>query len=73
MTFQECVMECFDNRELVEQFNRLHGTSLGVGGINGAVDEASGKREADMLAFIEFVRDCIWDRLTPEPLTGGAL
>lgn len=63
MTFPDVVMECFDNAEFVHHFNRLMGCSVAVGGITGAVDEATGKRGDDLRKFVEFVREYIWERL----------
>lgn len=63
MTFADVVHECLQNQELVRHFNRLSGASIGTGGIAGAVDEATGKRDADILAFIRFVDEYIWQRV----------
>ncbi len=74
MTFTECALHCFDNKELVSQFNRLYGCSLGVDRrrmIERMVDQAAGyvppvvdEDEAHM--FIAFVWDFVWTRLPPE-------
>lgn len=74
MNFTDCVLECFENHELVAQFNRLYGCSLGVDRrttIEQMVDRATGheppaidEREAKL--FIAFVWNCVWTRLPPE-------
>ncbi len=74
MTFNECVLHCFENPDLLSNFNRLTGCSLGVDRrsvIERMIDEAAGHEpppldEAEALQFISFVRDCIWARLPPE-------
>jgi len=73
-TFTDCVLYCFENRELVEQFNRLFGCTLGVGiprsSIEAMVDRACGHnpamREDEAQLFIHFVYDSIWSRLPDE-------
>ena len=62
---------------MVENFNRLYGTRLGLRGpktpIDAMVDKATGhdvQRQsadlADMKKFAAFVRRCVWDTLPPE-------
>lgn len=67
MTFEECVMHCFEERELVREFNRLWGCSLGVDQrppIERMIDQATGHEpsinEAEAVRFIDFVLECIW-------------
>jgi hypothetical protein len=68
MTFQECVMECFEEKELVQEFNRLYGCSLGEDKrqpIEQMIDRASGHAppaldENEARKFIRFVWNCIW-------------
>lgn len=66
MTFYECVIECSNNKELVQQFDRLASTNLQRRGapIILMVDEATGKLADDWLKFIKFVDDVIWQRMT---------
>jgi hypothetical protein len=61
-------MHCFENKELVRQFDRLWGTSLGkrLSPVHFAIDEATGKLEHDLGLFVAFVDDCIWQRLPDE-------
>lgn len=58
---------CLANRELIQQFDRLNGTNLSRRGspIERMVDDGSGRTEADLAAFVEFVVDCVISRLTP--------
>jgi len=67
MTFSECVLYCSQNRELVENFDRLRGTNLAqVGrrsGIDAMIDQATGRDDDSMAKFCEFVYECIWTRL----------
>jgi hypothetical protein len=74
MTFAECVLHCFDNPELVSQFNRLTGCSLGMDRrtrIEQLIDQATGFEppafsEDEAHLFIAFVWDFVWIRLPPE-------
>lgn len=60
--FNDCLMECAGNRELVKEFDRLRGTNLSMAGapIIRMIDEATGKQKDDCLKFIAFVWECIW-------------
>lgn len=76
MTFQDCVMECAKNRELVAEFNRLNHSKLLVDTrkpIEIMVDRATGyqevldkKQHEWMQQFISFVFECIWMPLITE-------
>jgi hypothetical protein len=80
MTFTECVLHCFDNRDLVNNFNRLTGCSLGVDRrsmIERMVDRAAGHEpppldQDEARLFIAFVYECIWTRLPPEAFAESA-
>lgn len=72
--FREMVQTAFGNRELVAQFNRLHGTNLGATDsrtpMERAIDEATGhdperqpEAQEDMLSFVQFCREYIWQPL----------
>jgi len=75
MTFHECLMQCAGTPELVSQFNRLSGCSLGRdsrSAIDKMIDKATGYQDEidqnnndDMRKFINFVWDCVWLRLPP--------
>ena len=63
-----CVRTVFDNDEIVQQFNRLRGCSINkpVSPMEQLVDNATGKLDHDIVKFVEFVQDCIWERLDPQ-------
>lgn len=66
MNFPETVLACWDTPGFVAEFDRLHGSTLASGDrLNRAIDEATGKREEDLRAFVAFVREVVWDRLVP--------
>lgn len=62
MTFQECVLQCAANKELVAEFDRLSGTSLGESRspLDRLIDEATGREEDEIKEFVKFVFLCIW-------------
>ena len=62
MSFQDVVFECFQNRELVREFDRLRGTNVAMRGapINLMIDKACGKDKADLKLFFAFVFECVW-------------
>lgn len=66
--FQWMVEESFANKELVRNFDRLWGTNLMTRGspIDIMVDQSTGRLEHDLRLFIEFVRECIYDKLVPQ-------
>jgi len=81
MTFEECVIYCAGERELVAEFDRLYGANIGKlglrSGIERMVDEATGYEADCCRKFIAFVWDCVWTRLPEEyfvdpPETTGA-
>lgn len=65
MTFPECVREAFNNRELLAEFDRLKGTNLSLRGtaLDLKIDFASGRFEPEIEQFVEFMKECVWDRL----------
>jgi hypothetical protein len=65
MTFPECVSYCAKNQELVSNFDRLQGRNLSRKGspIELMIDDSTGRFEADMKAFSEFVYEMVWTRL----------
>jgi hypothetical protein len=69
MTFKETVLMCFDNKNLVKEFDRLNGSNLLQSGspLELMVDDSCGRIKKDMHNFIEFVRDYIY-----MPDIGGA-
>lgn len=62
MTFQEILMHCATDTELVTQFDRLQGSNLARKGapINLMVDDATGKTNDDLQRFVEFVHECVY-------------
>lgn len=70
MSFGDVVLYCSQNREFVENFDRLCGANLSqVGrrsGIDAAIDQATGRDEDSMAKFCAFVYDLVWCRLPPE-------
>lgn len=62
MTFQDILMQCAANVELVAQFDRLQGSNLVRTGapINLMVDDTTGKTNDDLAAFIGFVHECVY-------------
>lgn len=68
LTFARCLAACLANRELVENYDRLRGTNVGLRGspLELMVDDATGRLESDVAGFLAFVEDCVWDRLPPE-------
>lgn len=70
MSFEECVIFCAGNQELVREFDRLYGTNLSqIGrrsGIERLVDEATGYTADSMRKWVAFVWECIWTRLPDE-------
>ncbi len=65
MTFDQCVIECIRNRELVAEFDRLNGANLLLRGtgLDLQIDLACGRLEGDVEKFVLFVKECVWDRV----------
>lgn len=68
--FLRCLLEAIDTPELVQNFDRLYDATLTArtSPIERMVDEATGKRDDDMRAFVEFVHDSIYMRLPDEAI-----
>lgn len=62
--------EAIATRELVAQFNRLTGSTLGarLSPIEAMVDAATGKADTDIRAFINFCHEYIYLRLPSDAL-----
>jgi hypothetical protein len=87
LTFADCVLGALADAELVAQFDRLTGRTLGLRGSMLAMalrDAGGGEIKEDVAAFIgvervaddleafaEFVRDVVWDRLPAEVRAEG--
>lgn len=75
-SFADVVLEVFAHDDLMREYRRLYGSSLGAprrprAGIEVLVDRATGHdpdamNEDEALAFIGWVREYVWDRLPPE-------
>jgi len=67
MTFEECCLKCFDNKELVAEFNRLKGHKLGVKRtpFQKMFDDSCNYKpdEEAFPDFCNFVYDFIWTPL----------
>ncbi len=65
MTFEECVRASFADRALVAEFDRLKRTNLSLRGtgLDLRIDFASGRFEGEVKEFVEFVKECVWDRV----------
>ncbi len=68
--FLRCLLEAIDTPELVSNFDRLYGATLTArtSPIARMVDEATGKREDDFRAFVEFVHYGIYLRLPDDAI-----
>lgn len=75
MTFSECVLLCFDEREFVAAFDRLRGTNLmgKATSVERLVDAATGYdaasssvRHDELVQFVAFVYEVVWSRVPPE-------
>lgn len=68
--FVACLRDAIGTPELVSEFNRLHGATLGARAtaIERMVDESTGKAEEDMRAFAGFVHFSIYTRLADEAI-----
>jgi len=70
VSFTDCVLECGKNTELVEQFDRLTGSSLSKlgsrSGFDRMIDDATGYDRAQAAKFAAFVYETIWIRLPRE-------
>lgn len=71
MDFQTVVMECYDNKEFVREFNRLTGNNLKQSRDRfiSMIDNACGYNpdEKGMIEFIQFVEEFIWMPLIAIP------
>ncbi len=70
-TFEQVLMHCAATPDLVAQFDRLTGSNLARKGapINLMVDDATGKTNDDVAAFVKFVHDVIYTPWASEILS----
>ena len=68
LTYGEALIEASRNTEMLAQFDRLYGTNLCGRGtpIEVAVDNVTGRLEAEAAKFVEFFDDVIWSRAPRE-------
>ena len=68
ISWPECLATCATTPEFVAEFDRLAGCNLSGRGspLELQIDAATGRLEADFARFVDFVRDCVWDRLPPD-------
>jgi len=69
MTFEQCVLHCAANQDLLAEFARLTGHDLrqqARSPIVRMVDEATGYDRAAAAAFTDFVLETVWMPLTVE-------
>lgn len=68
--FVRCLEAAAAGRELLAEFDRLYGTNLALAGspVAVAVDIASGRIEAEVQGFAEFVFDALYCRVGTEVL-----
>ena len=64
--FLLCLREAAATPELVEQFDRLSGTNLARRGspLDLMIDDATGRTDAALIGFVEFVRVAVYEPLT---------
>ena len=61
ITLENCVMECYNNKDFVKEFNRLNGSLLrSKSSINKQINDVT---EDDMLMFIKVVEKTIFEPL----------
>jgi hypothetical protein len=68
-SFSDAVMECWRTPELMAEYRRLSGSTLGLDSrspIAKLIDEATGHdpHEEEYAQFFAFVRECVWLPLT---------
>lgn len=68
--FVRCLFAAAGNVELVTAFDRLNGSNLSFRGsaLEREIDLATGRMDSDIAAFVEFVRETIYERLEPQAL-----
>jgi hypothetical protein len=62
MNFQQTLMHCAANKDLIENFDRLRGTNLSRRGspLALAIDDSTGRTDADLKLFVDFVRTYVY-------------
>jgi hypothetical protein len=64
----ECLVVASGTPELVKEFDRLTGHNLSRNGspLDLAIDDATGRTEDGAKDFINFVRECVFERIQKE-------
>ncbi|NHR04423.1 hypothetical protein HA052_04360 [Chromobacterium haemolyticum] len=64
VSFEQCLAQCVQTKELVDAYDRLQGTNLARRGspLDLAIDVASGRLESELEEYIEFCWDSIFMR-----------
>jgi hypothetical protein len=78
MTFNDCVIECCQHRELIKQFDRLTGCHVSnvlldtrapivkmIDGATGYQKVLDKQAHEDIQMYIAFIFECIWLRTLP--------
>ncbi len=62
MSFADVIRAAVDNQELLKEYDRLSGTNLSMRGtpLDIIIDEATGRVEAEIPDFVDFVYNAIW-------------
>jgi len=70
--FMVCLGEASGTPGLVAEFDRLQGANLSRRGcpLDLMIDDATGRMDADLAAFVEFVREAVYERLPSDALDG---
>lgn len=73
MDYKDALLEALNNKELVSNYDRLTGASLGEciksikqGGINYAIDLSTGRIKDEIQKFDNFFFEYVWSRLPKE-------
>ncbi len=68
--FLACLHTAAANQELVVEFDRLNGSNLSRKGsvLDLLIDDSTGRTDAGVQEFVEFVKTCIYERLPPDVL-----
>lgn len=70
MTFAACLGQCVANQELISNYDRLRGTNLSLrgSGLSLAIDQATGRVDAEIRDFIEFCWEYVFLRFGDSPV-----
>lgn len=70
MDYTDALIEALTNKELISEYDRLWGTSLGecikamgTGGLNYQIDLATGRTKDEIQKFDMFFYEFVWSRL----------